>query len=192
MPKPIMLLDIDGVVNAVGSSIPAQAWPRHDWGFGDLLGFPLKWAKPVVAWLTKLHTDDKVEIRWHTTWQEGAWAFGDLVGLPKFEVQDCPEWDRFNLDGAALAADLVRACQPPWWKYPAAERLYAAGAQPLIWVDDDITYEIPRRVRAELSGLGRLCLISPSQSTGLCPKHMRQVDTFLERLEDPRGAVSGS
>lgn len=178
--KPVLLLDVDGVVNAVSKAIPTQAWHRPLWNVGKLFGFELKWATPVVDWLTRLHTEDRAEIRWHTTWQHDALVFGNLVGLPEFAVQDCPEWARFNENGSALAADLIKACQPPWWKYPAAERVVTEEKRPLVWIDDDITWEIPHGARTALGAVSMLCLVSPSMASGVCPKHMRQVDTFLE------------
>lgn len=192
MSKPVLLLDIDGVLNACSKSLPTHAWPKGDWGVGGLYGFHLKWAKPVISWIKKIHTEDRAEIRWHTTWQENAHTFACLVGLPAFKVQPCPEWPKFQDNGAMLAAELIMAGQIPWWKYPAAERIILEDKRPVVWIDDDIVSEVPRRARSALRKAGPVLFVNPSTQTGVCPNHMRQVDTFLDEFDSPRGALSAS
>lgn len=195
--KPVMLLDLDGVVNALAKQLPTQTWHTPLWNKGVLTDletrrdFHMKWATPVIDWLTSVHTEGRAEIRWHTTWQAQALRFGQMAGLPMFGVQECPEWARFCENGGALKADLIRACQPPWWKYPAAERVASEG-HPVVWIDDDITWEIPPRTRGALTKAHKLCLVSPSEGMGIAPKNMRQVDEFLAKWADPRGAISAS
>lgn len=195
--KPVLLLDIDGVVNAMSKQLPTQTWHTPLWNKGVLTdlhtgqGYCMKWSTPVIDWLTSIHTQDLAEIRWHSTWQEQAPRFGEMAGLPVFKVQECPEWAEFNANGGALKAELIRKCQVPWWKYPAAERVASEG-HPVVWIDDDITWEIQPKTRAVLAQVHKLCLVSPSEGMGIAPKHMRQVDTFLAKWSDPRGAVSGS
>lgn len=195
--KPIVLLDIDGVVNALAKQTPTQTWKADEWNGGVLteelsgINFHMKWATPVIDWLASIHTQGLAEIRWHSTWQEQAPRFGELAGLPVFGVQECPEWAKFNANGSALRAELIRNCQVPWWKYPAAERVASEG-HPVVWIDDDITWEIQPKTRAALTRVHKLCLVSPSEGMGIAPKHMRQVDTFLAKWTDPKGAVSGS
>ena len=197
MSKPVMLLDIDGVLNAVSKQAPTHVWQATDWNrtkieADDGVEYPFLWSTPVIEWLTGLHDSGRIEIRWHTTWQHEALKVGQVLGLPEFAVQDCPEWEQVCANGSALAADLVRQCMPPWWKYPAAERIVAEEKRKLIWIDDDIDYEISRRTRAALRAVYSLELISPNQGTGIITKHMALVEGTLTRWEEARGAVSGS
>lgn len=196
---PVLLLDIDGVVNAMSKQIPTHVWTRDVWSQARYpdpdeprLVYPLKWAAPVIEWLTGLHTSHRVEIRWHTTWQHHALEFGELVGLPVFAVQDCPEFEMARENGSALIADLIRACQVPWWKYPAAERVVAQEGRKLVWIDDDIDYKIMRSTRKALKSVHTLELVSPASGTGIITKHIAQVENTLARWEEARGALSGS
>lgn len=194
---PVLLLDINGVLNAQSKQVPTHVWAKEHWNQTKIKGldgveYPFKWATPVVEWLTGLHTSGRVEIRWHTTWQDEALAVGEVLGLPEFPVQYCDEWEQLRTNGSALAADLIRAGMPPWWKYPAAERVAAEEKRKLIWIDDDIDYEIPRRTRSVFKSVHTVELVSPAQGTGIITKHIAQVENTLARWEEARGAVSGS
>lgn len=194
---PVLLLDVDGVVNALSKQNPTHVWAAEHWNRAKIKGsdgveYPFAWSTPVIDWLTGLHTSGRVEIRWHTTWQQDALRVGQVLGLPEFAVQECPQWEQAVTNGSALAADLIRACMPPWWKYPAAERVVAEEKRKLIWIDDDIDLEISRRTRNALKSVHQLELVCPSQGTGIITKHIAQVENTLARWEEARGAVSGS
>ena len=59
---PILLLDVDGVLNAARVDLPA-GWQR-----GTFNGFVLTWDPTVTARLRELHESGRVEIQWLTTW----------------------------------------------------------------------------------------------------------------------------
>lgn len=195
--QPVLLLDIDGVVNAMSKQAPTHVWPKGVWNRAPIhnegIDYPFLWSTPVVEWLTGLHESGDVEIRWHTTWQRDALRVGEVLGLPEFRVQDCPEWDKYQANGSELASELVRACMPGWWKYPAAERVVTDEGRRLIWIDDDIDYQIGRRARDLLKSIYMLRLVCPAMGTGIIPRHMKTVDEAIARWkENPGGALSGS
>lgn len=185
---PVLLLDIDGVVNAMSKQAPTHVWKAAHWRRFDYPGpgvtCPLLWSQPVVDWLTVLHETNQVEIRWHTTWQDEALDFGKIVGLPELKIQECPEWDEYRTNGSALAARLISECMPGWWKYPAAERVVAQEKRRLIWIDDEIDWEISRGARDALGHIHQLRLIWPDRGTGIIPKHMRIVGETIEYWKD--------
>lgn len=195
---PVLLLDIDGVLNALSKQAPTHVWKASDWNRARIAAFdgaqyPFLWATPVVEWLTGLHESGDVEIRFHTTWQHDALKVAEVLGLPVFKVQDCPEWARACANGSELAADLIRACMPPWWKYPAAERVVTDEGRRLIWIDDDIDYQIGKGARDQLKSIYMLKLVCPNQGTGIIPRHMQVVNEAIARWkENPGGALSGS
>lgn len=193
--KPVLFLDIDGVLNGVAKQKPLKAWPERDWHKAIYTEgsnrYPLMWSTPVVDWITGLHASGRVEIRWHTSWQQAAHEFARIVGLPAFAVQDCPEFEQFMANGSRLAAQLIAESMPGWWKYPAVHRFLAEG-RPVIWIDDEIIDEVPRRLRHLLTSQHKLCLVIPTPGSGIARKQMVEVEAFLNGLEDPRGAVSGS
>ena len=194
----VVLLDVDGVLNAMSKKPPTHVWPASAWRqakirAADGVEYPFTWAAPVVEWLTGLHESGDVEIRWHTTWQREALRVGDVLGLPEFKVQQCLEWAEFEANGAALAARLHAACMPKWWKYPAAEDVVSGEGRRLIWIDDDIDYQITAGGRRALKSIYNLELVCPDHMTGLIGKHMRRVEARIaDWKENPSGALSGS
>lgn len=199
--KPVLLLDIDGVLNA--QSYYQRQPPTHVWKFPlwkrakikslNGMAYPFLWAQPVVDWLTGLHESEDVEIRWHSTWQEESLDVGRVLGLPEFKVHECLEWPEFEANGSALAARLVRACMPGWWKYPAAEDVVSSEGRRLIWIDDDIDAMISVGARRQMNSIYNLALVCPNDRTGITPKQMAKVDAaILNWKENPGGALSGS
>lgn len=203
MAVPVLLLDIDGVVNVIRrrgeDKPPLHIWPESAWQQADIEvdgqveggreTFPLLWSEAVVSFLTRLHASGQVEIRWHSSWQAQAIDFARLVRLPDWYIHPCPE---FNEVPGRVAARQIASGYPGWWKFMAARRVLAYEQRPLIWVDDDITGEVSRFHRDELGKLGELLIVSPDQYTGLTPKNLGKIADFVERMGVARGALSGS
>ena len=181
---PVMLLDIDGVINAITKKMPT-AWPRSLWRTGQAVGdgrtWPITWSVDVIDFLTGVHEEGRAEIRWHTTWQHDAQNLADLVGLPKFPIADAPEAPRDGVPNGELTAARMRDGLPAWWKYGAARRVVIEERRPLVWVDDDITMELSRRTRDNLANIGPVRYISPDSTTGLIPRNLGEIDAFLSR-----------
>lgn len=181
---PVMLLDIDGVINAYTRKPNRSIWPARSWRAGsaycDPNPWPIMWSVDVVKFLTEVHESGRAEIRWHTTWQHEAKNLADLVGLPDFPVALAPEAPRGDLINGELIAARIRDGLPAWWKYGAARRVIIEERRPLMWVDDDITHELTRRERDAMWMMGPVRFISPDRTTGLIPRHLREIDTFLK------------
>lgn len=196
--KPVLLLDVDGVVNAMSKQAPTHVWPAKVWQRAKIrasngMEYPFLWAIPVVEWLTRLHESGDVDIRWHTTWQHEAMRVGERLGLPEFTVLECPEFAEARRNGSALVARLLREGLPRWWKYPAAERVLSDEGSRMIWIDDDIDYQISAGARRTLKSVYNVELVCPGERTGLLPKHMLRVEAvILDWKENPGGALSGS
>jgi hypothetical protein len=75
---PILLLDVDGVLNAARLDLP-KGWRR-----GTFNGFMLTWNPTVTARLRELHDSGRVEIQWLTTWTTNAdQLLAEPMGLPR-------------------------------------------------------------------------------------------------------------
>ncbi len=173
--KPLWLLDIDGVVNALSYQPVAGIWGGEDWlrrtvvtaieGRG-VMRLPILAARPVLDFVTRIHEDGLAEIRWHSTWRDSAvTAFAPTLGLPtSIPISVAPEW----LNWRATT----------WWKPAAVERALAASRR-VVWTDDhiggfpDLTAAIAQSENA--------LLISPNPLCGLEPEHLAQVESFLTR-----------
>lgn len=187
--KPVLLLDIDGVINAVSEKPDTAAWPIEDWVTGQVaitIGgdeepLPVLYAQPVIDFINDIHEKDLVEIRWHTTWQHNAQKLADLTGLPEFAVADAPE----ILNHSRWVAGQIMREQPTWWKLPAAERVILDERRPLIWVDDDISFELGKTsVLKMLGSIRPLLAVSPRTVTGLVNKDLLRIEGFLDLLQE--------
>ena len=164
-----LILDVDGVINPIGIKPRTDIW--KDWIEHTVCDentgrdFPIKIAVPVRDFLVEMDMRPDVEIIWHTTWQESANKLGAKFGIPEFPVLKCPEFESWN----------HREAQG-WWKTPAVERFLAATTNDVLWIDDDLAVVSP--LPHHPSGI--LKCIAPDQYTGLTPKHLKQIRTFLE------------
>lgn len=167
---PVWLLDIDGVINALGSKTLTRAWPAAGWRLvhaesAHQVRWPIRAAQPVLDFITAVHTSGRAEIRWHSTWQEYANNVSRELGLPEFPVAHAPEFDE--------------PIGMTWWKLPAARRILVQERRRLIWTDDDAAEEMTRAERRELHTLGRSLIVFPDTMTGLCRRHLHRIETFL-------------
>lgn len=199
--KPGWLLDIDGVINAIGRDGDfTHHWPEDHW-WDIYLGpdgpdYPFRAAEPVRDFIIEMH-EVGVEIRWHTTWQEGAKVVSNYLDLPTFPVHPAPEF-RDTRYREAWGRPLG------WWKEPSVKRLLLSDDRPWIWTDDDIRLFIPnhqegkdpfgpyeeaaiviRDVIPANIGTSTHLFISPDEEYGLSPTHLALIRGFVNAcLED--------
>ncbi|MFK3983878.1 hypothetical protein ACI2K4_26290 [Micromonospora sp. NPDC050397] len=179
--SPVWLLDVDGVVNAISRRPDRSVWPRDRWVSGTAVSAGIEWpilaAQPVLDFIREVHERGRAEVRWHTTWQHDALHLAELLGLPTFATQEAPEFAERE-QGLAGAAPV--SVGRGWWKYPAAERVVRDERRPLVWTDDDATWELRGHDNGEeLARLAPTLIVSPPAHTGLTPKHLRNIDAFL-------------
>lgn len=181
---PVWLLDIDGVINAIGGSAVYQGrWPdatwletemevelEEPWKFADGRNeVYLKVAQPVRDFIRDVHDQGLAEIRWHTTWREEAWKLSRWLGLPMFPIHHAPEYFQTqNLNPNTL-----------WWKLYGANRVLADEGRPLLWTDDGIRYEVPEDSRVYLDP--HSLIIAPDDRYGLSPSDLDQIRNYLEK-----------
>jgi hypothetical protein len=170
--KPVWLLDIDGVVNALARSPVEGSWPADAWlqrvvtadipDAGRMV-LPIFTAQPVLDFVAQVAAAGVADVVWHSTWRSAAVTdLAPALGLPALPISVAPEWT----DRPAGT----------WWKLPAAERVVASG-RPLVWTDDDIA-ALPDQV-AELAARPDTLLISPDPRTGLTAQHLRAIAEFV-------------
>ena len=124
--KPILAVDIDGVVSLFGFEEP----PNREGVKLHLVDGTMHFLSTEAARLLR-QLADQYEVVWVTGWERGAQGMSKLLGLPK--------WPYLTFDGAARfgSAD---------WKLAPLER-YARG-RALAWIDDsfdDRCFEWARR-----------------------------------------------
>lgn len=186
---PLLLLDVDGVLNALGRPLSA-VW--DDWQLGSATaqgrGYVIAWSPSVVRRLFDWHTAGTVELQWLTTWGHDAnRSLRHLLGLPDLVVagtydedDDAGEPDpaRGALAGVTPAARDELTGR--WWKFDVVRRL--VREQPgrrLVWLDDDLAAE--RDVREWVKREADCLPLAPRPVTGLSPDDLDVVQAWLTR-----------
>lgn len=174
--QPLLLLDIDGVLNAFRYR-PGQT-PLPDDAYDDLAEFTVPttggqafrfWTSPrLIADIVALHEAGAAEIAWVTTWEHDANLHaGPILGLPEFPV----------------AAMKTRFDDYSWKPCAAVEALQLG--RPVVWIDDVEIGEPQRRAYAD-SGLPHV-LISPDPRHGLTRSDVARVRDFLDEQAGGHG-----
>lgn len=111
---PLLLLDVDGVLNPYGAPACPPGYTEHDFYPGD--EEPVRLCAAHGPWLRDLAT--RFEIVWATAWETNAnRLLSPFFGLPELPVIQFP-----------------RAKFAPFAKLPAI--MAYAGDRPLVWIDD--------------------------------------------------------
>ena len=185
---PLLLLDVDGVLNALAAD--PGLWP--EWRIGsasaDGRAWPIRWAPAVVDRLRGWHENGRAELQWLTTW--GHWANLDLralLDLPLLEVAGTYDEDLFagSTDHEDVTAHAAVAPAAPdeltgrWWKHDVVRRLRDAHPERrLLWVDDELHDRgNPFVAWAERHGV---VAVGPDPMTGLSPADLDALEAALD------------
>lgn len=168
--RPVWLLDIDGVINAVAKKPDINTWPRETWHSVDVVAsdgfaYPILYSTGVTDFIREM--SQRVDIRWHTTWQVDALSLGEKLGLPVFPVASAPEFRSVAVRFSSV-----------WWKIGAAERVVFDEERKLIWTDDDLWSEARNVEHIATNN----CLVAPPTNTGLLKKHLNHILEWLDAL----------
>ncbi|MCV2488215.1 HAD domain-containing protein [Geodermatophilus sp. YIM 151500] len=165
---PILLLDVDGVLNAASLDLP-EGWER-----GIFNGFLLSWDPSVTARLRELHESGRVEIQWLTTWAENAdRLLAEPMGLPRGLKVHARQ-------GAAPTGFLGRlGGASGWWKLAAARAV--AEAEPdrrIVWIDDDLA-EQAADTGDWLAANPHVLVVAPNLYAGLTHEQLDEIEAWL-------------
>jgi hypothetical protein len=169
-PRPVWLLDVDGVLNA------------HRPGWGDKVAegaaragggqFWIRWSPELVERLVAIDATGAVEVRWATTWVPWIDSIEQLLGLPSWHVA----WDG-PYDGAGTPA-----LPTPIRKLRSALEVVEHERRPLVWTDDDAIPSHGReRDRIVNAGVPFL-LVSPATRAGLQLSDIEAIEEFVRRV----------
>lgn len=165
---PLLLLDVDGVLNAVNSTAPGRE-------SAVFAGYTLSWDPTVTARLAGWHGAGRVELQWLTTWAGNADALlAEPMGLPRgLRVHERPDGEGPSGFTGTLAA------APRWWKLAAARAV--AEEQPglrIVWVDDDLALQA-EDTQAFLAASPHVLVVAPDLTTGLTHDQLDAVERWL-------------
>ncbi|WP_448618296.1 HAD domain-containing protein [Geodermatophilus sp. URMC 65] len=165
---PILLLDVDGVLNAARADLPA-GWER-----GTFNGYVLTWDPTITARLRKLHESGRVEIQWLTTWTTDAdRLLAEPMGLPRGLVTHA------RADSAPIGFSGVFGGSSGWWKLTAARAV--AESEPdrrIIWVDDDLAMQAAD-TGDWLAANPHVLVVAPDLYVGLTHEQLDAIEAWL-------------
>ena len=165
---PILLLDVDGVLNAARRDLP-DGWRR-----GVFNGFVLSWDPTITARLRDLHDSGRVEIQWLTTWLGDAdRLLADPMGLPR----GLKTHGRADAAPTGFLGGLVGLSD--WWKLAVARAV--AEAEPdrrIIWIDDDLA-EQAADTGEWLAAHPHVLVVAPDLYAGLTHEQLDEIEAWL-------------
>jgi hypothetical protein len=167
-PPPVLLLDVDGVLNAV------QADLLPGWRRGIYNGFVLSWDPTVTARLRELHEAARVELQWLTTWTENA---DKLLAEPMELPRGLRTHSREDVLPTGFRGE--HRGLSGWWKLAAARAV--AEAEPgrrIVWIDDDLA-EQAADTREWLAANAQVLVVAPDLITGLTHAELDRVEAWL-------------
>ena len=169
LPPPVLLLDVDGVLNAVRADLP-EGWER-----GTFNGYVLSWDPTVVARLRGWHEAGRVELQWLTTWTEMADSLlAEPMGLPR----GLRTHGRDDVLPTGYSGE--RRGISGWWKLAAAQAV--AEAEPdrrIVWIDDDLADQATD-TSEWLAANPRVLVVAPDLFVGLTPAELDRVEAWLD------------
>ena len=184
---PLVLLDVDGVLNAVPGRGRSDAW--SDWRTGlataDGRQFPITWSPTVVSAVRSWQ--QLAQVQWLTTWGHDAnTSLRHLLELPELPVAgtyDDVDGPAGDVDAAGPAHASVAPAAPDrltgrWWKFDVVRRIVRTGEpRRIVWLDDDLVGQ--RDVREWMRETTTSLLVAPDPRSGLTAAHLAAVEEFL-------------
>ncbi len=165
---PIVLLDVDGVLNA------ACADPPEGWQRGRFNGYVLSWDPTITARLREMHDAGRVEIQWLTTWTTDAdRLLAEPMGLPRGLVTHA------RADAAPVGFLGRSGGISGWWKLAAAREVAEANPERrIIWIDDDLAAQAAD-TGEWLAANPHVLVVAPDLFTGLTHEQLDEVEAWL-------------
>ena len=163
MSKPLLLIDVDGVLNPVGDHSERKGWQKH-----TLAGWPVRLHPKHGKWLSALA--DVFDLTWATTWEDEANQYiAPIVGLPQMPVVPFTE-EAFIEDHRGTT-----------WKLSGVA--HYVGDRPCAWLDDDIWQDALDWAEGRtLFGIPTLVVwVKPEM--GLLEHHIEKLKAFAQSLE---------
>lgn len=166
--KPLVIIDFDGVLNAVAQQHWQKAWKdMKEIVFIDRLGYkiPVNFSPTLVDFFNIL--SNVADIEWLTTWKRDTELMPAQLGINPFpwhdEIRKGPPW------GAE------------WWKFDVVQKIAAENpGRKVLWIDDEIPTLDWKDEQVFIKKHG-WAAIMPREDTGLTPAHCELIIDFVSK-----------
>jgi hypothetical protein len=169
MSKPILLLDVDGVINAFQ---PSTGYEQV-----EVSGYRIRYRRDISRMVERL--SDSYEIHWATMWNHRVREIERFLGIGPFPVMTCS----FDLGADVLLAEGMdyRSMRSLWWAKTPLIPAYV-GNRAFAWVDDDHQTSDIRYLGARLPGQ-RFRLLRTNADSGLSWSDVRALEEWAQARE---------
>ena len=181
--KPVLFLDVDGVLNSFGKS-PWDLTVAHNVFYAPH-GMAYKIRTSTLIGKALMELD--IEIRWLTTWRDDAPThIAELAGLPRdLDVAFTHEqYDELLNNEDPFALDWGSGT--PWKLRTVLSFIREEQGRPFIWADDAAVPKDAKALATEVDFEGfdipPHLLIRPDGDIGLTPEHIQEMREFLDSL----------
>lgn len=167
--KPLVLIDFDGVINAVAQQHWQKAWKdMTEDTFVDRRGYniPVNFSPTLVEFINIL--SNVADIEWLTTWKRDTELLPAQIGINVFpwhdEIHKGPPWGE------------------EWWKFDVVKKIATENpGRKVLWIDDDIPSNSWEPERLFLFRNVLWETIVPREDTGLTPAHCESIIEFVSK-----------
>ena len=164
-PRPMLILDLDGVISPFGDE------PKDGMAVARVSGYLLLYRPDVIAGLNALNTEGDVQLRWLTSWGDDARTHvAPALGLTDFPL---------------VGEDTSTPPRRSWPKLRVVLLNVPAGTR-FAWIDDDLTPARQHRIRRSF-GSEQCLLLRPEGRFGLTTDGLARARTFLASSGRRRG-----
>ncbi len=171
---PLILLDVDGVINTFSGFPPGHFRTGDARPEPDDRAYRITWDPEVIERLTTIINDGAAHVLWLTTWGSGAnGELRELVELPELVVaEESPQIRGYKEHEDDYGDD--------WWKLAAVKRITDRfPGRKIVWIDDDIPIEKKAIVHASEH---EILTISPSTWKGLQMSDFDRIKRYLRNI----------
>jgi hypothetical protein len=166
--KPLILLDIDGVINGRSHGRTAMHWEDKTRAYAGER--ELDYSPSVIKSINRWDSSNQAEIRWLTGWNENAQALAaPAVGLNYFALA------RNN----TMAQELSRNFPKISKSKAAIDCLSQTPTRRLVWIDDEVHDHAPK-IDFTIRPNTLLVSCSTRQGCRLTDDDIKCIDQFLE------------
>lgn len=164
----LVLLDFDGVVNAISKNPPKNIHPRETWHSTtcyEQKAYPIMYSETVVNFFNELSREH--DVVWLTTWREHTEQFRSKLGFSDFPFAD----------------EITHRPDPlEWWKYGVAKKLIED--KPFVWIDDEFKHGRVKEQQELKLHKKPYMLVGPAVTHGLTPKELKNIKEFCEDFDN--------
>lgn len=178
--QPVIYLDIDGVVNALGGGASVDKQRLKYWSEWKTDIIPSKAEENLTIvhapeLITRLNAvTEKAHVIFLSMWMRSAVdEFAPLVGLNVSEFADADGWNR-------VSERYILSIKERWWKLNLVIERMDVSTAPTVWIDDWMNDAVKKFIENYAASKDiEILVVKPDEQYGITPAMMRKIERFV-------------